>query len=261
MKFQLQGYFIILLFSIGCDKNSQKSIVLNKERVEGDISKDTVFNGEIKFYDLKTNKLVSKCNYINGKLFGDRKDYYLNGNLSLHSFYEGGKLLGSSNIYNTSGILEKKEYYYYDIQVGESISYKKGEIAEYYFYSLDGSLLFWLNYDSINGKRITDLQSNYFFIKDKEYSEVVADGNRTRAKEFFIYTPNPPKYNFKYSLVTTDSTFKKINIIREFDGNKPWSEFNIENFDKPNRNLEYAIKLSIYDSIAGGDIIMYKKLK
>lgn len=263
MKFQRPLYLFLLLSSIGCYKNNPKSIVINNERAEGNISRDSVFNGLIKFYDIKTNKLVSECNYINGAIEGERKDYYLNGKLSARTYYKGGRLFGSSYIYDTSGMLEKKEHYYYDIRVGESIKFKEGKLSEFYFYSLDGVLLFSIKYDSISTKRITDFQSDFFFIRDREYSSVVADEGTTRikAKEFFLYTPNPPNYNFRYSLVKVDSLYKDDNTIQEFDGNVPWSAFDIEDFYTSRTNLKYAIKLVIYDSIAGGDITIYRRLE
>jgi hypothetical protein len=71
----------------------------------------------------------------------------------------------------------------------------------------------------------------------------------------------PSSRNSGDSLVTTDSLYKQINIVREFDPNKPWSKFSIENFNKLDVGLNYKIMLKVYDSIAGGDITMYKTLQ
>lgn len=249
------------LILISCKTNRKSSIIINNKRFEGTNISDTLYNGLVKEYDIKTNSLLSETEYLNNILNGRRKEYYSNAEVSSMSYYEMGKINGVVSIYDTNGVLIKKDRYYYDMRVGESIEYFNGNIADFSFYSFDRELLMTINYLNPINKMVTDFVDGFFFIKKDLFSDVNVNGISDMKREFFLYTPNPPKYNFRYSLVTTDSLYKRINIVKEFDANKPWSKFSIENFNKLGAGLNYKIMLKVYDSIAGGDITMYKMLK
>jgi antitoxin component YwqK of YwqJK toxin-antitoxin module len=253
--------FFITILSVSCQtRKKSREIIIGNEKVEGLIGKDTVFNGLIKFYDNATNRLKAEANYIEGKLTGERREYYENGSLSTKSNYQNDKMLGNTIIYDEGGSKIKSENYYYDIQVGESIEYKSNKPANYHYFSFGGEPLFSIKYDTSKKEKITDLQSKYFFINKREYADVSFEGIGSHNEEVFMYMPNPPLYNFRYYLVMVDSLFSQVKLLQELNNTEPWAKFTINSFTKADKKLNYAIKLVISDSISGGDVVMYKKL-
>jgi antitoxin component YwqK of YwqJK toxin-antitoxin module len=252
---------LAILILASCKKSRKNPIIINNKRIEGIITADTLYNGLIKEYDVKTNKLLSETEYLNGVLNGNRIEYYSNAKISSMSQYDMGKINGVVSIYDTNGLLVKKDRFYYDMRVGESIEYFRGSVADFSFYSFDRELLMTINYLSPVKKRITDFVDGFFFIKEDVFSEVTVNGISDKKKEFFLYIPNPPEYNFRYSLVLTDSLYHQIKVVKELNAEtEPWVRFTTDLSDKRSDKLSHAIRLLISDSIAGGDITMFKKL-
>jgi hypothetical protein len=78
--------------------------------------------------------------------------------------------------------------------------------------------------------------------------------------ELFLYTPNPPKFDFRYSLVLIDSSYKVLLVLKEFDNTLPWSAFDLtKNLETANAKL--AIKLRIEDSINDQKMTFWKTLR
>jgi len=229
-------------------------------RAEGRLLADTVFDGLIKFYDLKSNKLVRECNYKNGIRDGIDNTYYENGGLAIKGFCVNGLQSGYSYNYNKDGDLLLMEFYYYGLKVGNNIEYSHGKVLHYWFSSLDYLDLLDLDYDSLKTKQITELNTEYFFYHYHEYSLLLEKDSTVRKGQYFFYTPNPPNFDFKYSLVLIDSTYKLISVLKEFDNNRPWSLFDCDQNPKK-ANEKLAIRLEIMDSINNKKIGMLKVLK
>ncbi len=81
-----------------------------------------------------------------------------------------------------------------------------------------------------------------------------------KGMELFLYTPNPPKFDFRYSLVLIDSNYKVLSVLKEFDNKVPWSRFDYKG-DLAQVNTKLAVRLKIQDSINNKKIEMYKKVK
>jgi hypothetical protein len=80
-----------------------------------------------------------------------------------------------------------------------------------------------------------------FFKRDfAEFSSSKVDNRKI---EYFIYTPNPPFYNFRYSLVKTDSMYDEVDEINNFDQDTPWSVFSLEDSLSILKNKGYALRL------------------
>ena len=109
-------FLLLTLFS--CNKKNKRRVIVDDVFAEGDITKDTVYNGTIKFYDTATNKLVMVANYKSGVLDGERIDYYINGNPKLKLNYENGKDNGELIIFDSSGNVFKKHNFYYGLRYG-----------------------------------------------------------------------------------------------------------------------------------------------
>jgi hypothetical protein len=95
---------------------------------------------------------------------------------------------------------------------------------------------------------LPDLQSNFFFYHIKQFNTIDNPDSLPRNTQYFLYTPNPPKLDFKYDLVLIESSKKVLSVLKEFSNSQPWSVFDLNN------KLEYsnkkrALRLQIIDSI------------
>lgn len=184
MTFRLYSIFLLFIL-LSCNDKDKQRVLVDDVFAEGNITKDTVFNGIIKFYDTATNKLVMTANYKSGILDGERIDYYDNGNLNSKLNYKDGKTNGELTIFDSAGNIFKKQNFYYDLRVGPSLTYKKGKPSQYYFYSLENKELLHIEYDSIQGKRVEQLNdTSFFFWHLNDFSTSESGKQQT---ELFLY--------------------------------------------------------------------------
>jgi hypothetical protein len=248
----------MVAFMIACKSNNVKSIIQGENIVEGNITRDTIFNGPIKFYNKHTNKLVAEGVYVNGQKNGEYKQFY-NGGINEVLYYKDDKENGVAKIYDEKGHIISEEFYYYGLRMGNAIEYKNESLKSFAFFSLDNSRLLYFEYDSLKGKHLPDLVKGFFFFTAADYFERIGD-TLLKKTEYFLYTPNPPMQGFNYSLVKVDKTYKILSTILEFDNNQPWSKFDLNlNLDSP--NAMYAIKLRIIDTINKNNVTLFKVLK
>jgi hypothetical protein len=242
-------YWLAIIALVSCRPNLDKAMIMNNGlRAEGKISADSVFDGAIKFYDVNTNKLVEETEYDRGVRNGHDIVYFPQGTVAVRSFYKDGKENGSSYIYNEKEQLTTEYFFYYGIRMGNNVRYSNGAASKYWFYSLDDSVLFYFDYDSIKGKRVPDLQPHFFFYHVQQFNTIDKPDSLSRNSEYFIYTPNPPRLDFKYDLVLVDSSRNVLSILKEFSKTQPWSVFDLSN-KVESSNKKTALRLQIFDSI------------
>lgn len=222
---------------------------------EGCISDDTIYEGSINFTDKISGDLLSRSYFKNGILNGITEEFYKNGIIKSSGNYENGKMNGYTFFYDSTGNLVRQQNTYYDLPVGPRIDFKDGNPSTFGFYSLEKRLLFYLDYDSVYGKRITDLQESYFFLNKQEYA---LNDKVSQEKEYFMYTMNPPKYDFNYELVKVDSSMQIKEIKLKINNNKPWTFFALKSNNQSNELN--AIRLTIYDSINNERATLMKRL-
>lgn len=251
--------FILLFFFVSCSKRN-KRIKLSDSYAEGQISNDTVFNGQIKFYDLRSNHLTEIATYDSGVLNGKRIVYHKNGKIKAIFSFVSGKANGEININDTNGNVIQKQNFYYDLLVGPSIHYKNNEVKHYYFYSFDNEQLFHIDYDSIDNKPIEEINKGKFiFWHLNQYSTSESDSLKT---ELFIYLPNPPHIRFKYSLCITDNLYNVRQVIKDFNSDNIWETFTL-NFSKLHEGEMFSIRLKTSTPFTNDNknSTMFKKLK
>ena len=157
---------VILSFSNCQSKSENKTIQIDSNTFAvGKLNDSNNYNGIIKFYDAKSNKLIYEGNFENGIENGLYKEFYPNGSLKAIKNYYYGKEYGASSFYDSFGLKILENNFFYDIPAGSIIKYKSGKPLFYDFNSLDNENLFHINYDSATGRKITDLQERYFFYK------------------------------------------------------------------------------------------------
>jgi antitoxin component YwqK of YwqJK toxin-antitoxin module len=252
-------FYLMVAFMIACKSNNVKSIIQGENIVEGNITRDTIFNGPIKFYNKHTNKLVAEGVYVNGQKNGEYKQFYENGGINEVLYYKNDKENGVAKIYDEKGHIISEEFYYYGLRMGDAIEYKNESLKSFAFFSLDNSRLLYFEYDSLKGKHLPDLVKGFFFFTTADYFERNGD-ILLKKTEYFLYTPNPPMQGFNYSLVRVDKSFKISSTLISFDKNQPWSKFILKSsFDSTNSKV--AIRLLIADSINNIDVSIFKVLK
>lgn len=79
--------------------------------------------GEWLYYQEKSNDVLSREFYKNGKLDGKKTTYYSNGKLTEELNYENGEMLGENNYYSPDGVLLKKLKYVNDQLQGPATYY------------------------------------------------------------------------------------------------------------------------------------------
>jgi hypothetical protein len=244
---------------VGCYSNSNTSIIQGENIVVGNISRDTIFGGLIKFYNKHTKKLVEEGMYVDGKKNGEYKRYYENGRVSGDLFFSDDKENGIVKIYDTSGKILTQSFYYYGLRTGNSLKYINDSLKAYAFLSLDETRLLYFDYDSLKTKYLPDLTKDFFFYTKSKYFENTYD-TVAKKTEYFLYTPNPPREEFNYSLVRIDKNYKVVTTLINFDKQLPWSRFSID-LNTDTSEIRIAIKLLIIDKIHENEITTFKVLK
>lgn len=259
MTFRLLFITILGLTFCSCKTKTSKRIIIDDLIAEGNISKDTIYNGLIKFYDTATNKLITTANYNGGVLDGERIVYYPTGKYKAKENYENGKVNGQSTIFDSLGNISITETFYYDLHVGPSIEYKNGKVTSYGFYSFENKELLHIDYDSVKGKKIEQLNDKrFFFYHYNNYTDIISSKPQT---ELFIYLPKPPGFNFQYSLCIVNNKFIIRQTIKEFKHDKSWEEINLD-YSMLKADESFAVKLTVDNEFDNDDKIatMFKRL-
>jgi len=234
----------LFAFCYACKNDKTVRIQRDGEIAEGNISidKDTIFNGLIRFYDSADNKLSREAFYINDTLHGERKDYHSNGQIASIVFYNMGNENGLTSFFDSSGRLFQTHYYFHGLQVGPLITYSSESPVKYSFYSFDGYRLFMLDYDSSMEKTIESWRNKLFFFNE---NYVVDDYNPKNVKrQFFVYLPNPPDYNFAYSFCIVDSSGQITRTLKNFSLSEAWTQYVADPQEKK-ENESFAFNLQV----------------
>ena len=122
--------------------------------------------GEWLFYPERSNEVMTRENYKNGKLEGLKITYYPNGKITEETNYLNGLIDGASNYYSPDGVLLKKLKYKKDLLVGEAFyydangnitiqgHYKEGKKNGLWKYYKDGKLIL----EEIHPKPLTPIK-------------------------------------------------------------------------------------------------------
>jgi len=250
MTFRFFAFTLFILLISSCDSNKIKRVKVGDTFVEGEIISDTIYNGLIKFYDTTTKQIVQSANYKLGILDGESIVYHSNGNIKLKVNYQNGKILGNVTTFDSSGEIIETQNIYYDLRVGPSIKFKNKQISKYSFYSFDNKKLLYIDYDSVKGKNIEKINdSEFFFWHLEDYTTSESDEAKI---DLFLYLPNPPNLNFKYSVCIIDNNYNIKKTVQEFSGN---TSFEVINLDSSllKSTESFAIRLTIDNEFDDND--------
>lgn len=244
-------------FTYSCSPDNHRRIIVGNLYAEGDISKDSIYNGLIKFYDTSTQDLVSTAHYRNDTLHGLRQTYYQSKHLKSKIHYENGNPHGYIYFFDSTGLLSHKQYSYHGLKVGPIIRHEKEEPANYSFSSFENIALLSFSYDTLQGKHIDDVSDKFFFYDLLTHDTAEPSDS---VSELFIYLIDPPKINLSYSLVIINDRYEVKRIIKQFEGEKVFDKVELH-FEQLKEDEQYAIRMesnSIFDT--SGKAYMFKKI-
>lgn len=108
------------------EEKDQDGVLL--ERYE--ISKDSVKHGEYMAY-YPSGSIKESCTYVKGKLNGDRKIFYENGETEIHELYKMDVINGPYKVYHDNGGLKLVVNYYDGVMEGPlKVYYADGVLKE-----------------------------------------------------------------------------------------------------------------------------------
>lgn len=197
--------FSIILLSSGCNDNHYKRKKIGADIIEAKFIKDSLIEGEARFYDLD-GKLNSKANYKKGIKYGEAIVYYKNGKVKDSSNYFNNLLTGNAYTFDKNGSLQLKTIYYYGLNVGDNYLYQDGKIYSYFLNSFDHSQLMNCKYDSAGSCR-------YFYFNANPVIAEIYSSNDS-AKSFFLFFPHPPDFGITYNMgLINDKGVKENDFV------------------------------------------------
>lgn len=258
MRNVLNVPLILLLIFASCT-NKQRVMNIDKDtQAEGNITNDTMYEGLIKFYNRHSGKLISTSTYSNGKLNGENIEYNESGSIISKVFYNDGLQNGLATIYDEKGKKINEYFSFFGLKAGDDILYANDKPSVYNFYSFDSKKLMSIYYDSIGVKSIPDIQQGFFFYTKRTFL-VRKNSSEVKQAELFLYTPNPPNYEFRYSLVLIDEKYNIKSELKKFSISDRWAVVDLDFAISTNDKL--AIKLEIQDPNIAKQIVMFKVIE
>jgi antitoxin component YwqK of YwqJK toxin-antitoxin module len=205
MKAIVYAGLTILLISCNNKKDVQKKRVGDKI-IETNFVEDSLFDGPTKYYNVD-GQLESLIYYSKGKKNGFGINFYNNGKVHDSSTYLNGVKNGWHFVYDSTGELSFKDYFFYDLKVGEEIFYKHGKPSEFNFSNFERKRIFSCGYDSLG---IAGTSGNILNVST--YGVYI---NNIRQQGIFVYLIQPPDIRVNYSLgLINERTNEKNELLK-----------------------------------------------
>jgi antitoxin component YwqK of YwqJK toxin-antitoxin module len=116
----------------------------------GNIVLDSLFDGEVKYYD-SSGIYLGHASYNCGYKEGVEVNYYKNGMIRDSSFYHNDLQNGFVYQFDRNGTLQYKVYYMNDLPIGHVYEFdQKGDVTRYYFVNFEHKIIYELY--KINGE-------------------------------------------------------------------------------------------------------------
>ncbi len=222
---------VLILKLANCKNNNIQRKIINGEIVEGYFINDSLLHGEVKFFNLG-NSLVNKSLFSLGRKEGYSINFDVRGKVADSFNFSNGLFNGYQYSFDPNGEKKYVSYSYFGITCGPAIFYNKGIISRYLFLDLHKKPIVDVKYNNAGipekiEKFSTDTRVSPYLLLGKKVSNL------------FIYTPDVPGLNIKYSVGITDS--KKNDSIMFTLKNKPHLFFDTI-LSRPNLGRNFIIK-------------------
>lgn len=240
--FNITVYFILLILS-SCNTDVPKRIKAGNFEMEGIFLHDSIPDGIIKYYELKTDNLVGSKEFNKGVANGKAINYH-NSKIIQTVNYKNGIESGFAELFDSSkGYLKQRDFYYYGRKVGPSFVFDdKGSLLSYYFTNFENKVMYSVELDSMFGKYYSDPIES---LESISVDEAIFNGEK-RLRVFF-YLVNPPKARVDYEIVYLDKAESKTDslTIPNAASNFYWEGY----LKYPLNDQKAAIQISRYDSL------------
>lgn len=114
---------VVKSFNVDTELVKVKYFTIKGKLVSEGQMKDKDRIGEWVYYHKKSNEVMTRENYKNGKLDGKIITYYPNGKITQETDYKNGNKDGEDNYYSPDGVLLKKLLYKEDELQGKALYY------------------------------------------------------------------------------------------------------------------------------------------
>lgn len=253
MKFKTFFYIIIItrLVFLSC-KEKNREIYDGEYRIVGKINTDSVWNGEMRFYDIKSNKLTAMRTYKDGILTGPSIRYNDEGKVIDSVSFTLNKKMGYNYVYDNSGQLLQKVNFFYGRQIGATYTFEDSNIIEYSFQNFENNILYFYSFDPKIGEHYFADDS---YLANSSVSECTIDG--VEGISIFTYLITPPKIKISHCIYRYDSLNHIIDSFKIPHNNFYFEKF----FPIKNKNENFVISINKYDSVKQKETVIINKLK
>lgn len=250
MKYTYWLVFILISCVISCKEN--KTIYKDGMIIEGNFSKDTIFDGRMFFYD-SSRKLLAVKTYKEGLLEDTSIEYHENGKIRNIMVFTKGMKNGSNVYFDTSGSILYEDFYYFNLTVGPIKFFDKmGQVRKFFFSNLQDETI--LEIDYLNWKGIGSI-----YDKCINFTVNTIQEDSTKKESILLYLIKPPKISFRYSIVKKRKVDNEQNF-REVEKINQYANFITITIPTIPKDEDYAIALHVYDSILNKNTVIYKEL-
>jgi hypothetical protein len=237
-------FFLNMALIYGCnskpiDKSSysNKTIVEGNMLIEGIMSDDTVFNGEISYF--RGDTLLERRTFFRGVPNGLDRIYFPNGKISQISRDKYGLTDGELIQFDSAGKYLRKQYYYNGRLMGPQYYYDTlGFPEQYFFLNFENEEVCQLRYY----KNKIEVEKGGFIIANS--NKLIINGeNKVR---IFTYVMHPEKILSKYYIcLVNDEQASNITTIDSITTKELFYERDFP--EEPNKF--YALKVDVFDSL------------
>ncbi len=239
-------FIIVFMLSSCCSKEKSVITIFDDFSFEPDKN----FKGVIYYKKKHNNQIKFERSVYDGQRNGVSKDYYENGKVKVVANYLNNTLNGRTIRFDSAtNKVSSIEFYLNGLNVSDSYKFENSKLLEYEFYSLEGLLLYRINYNEIGKESLFNHNKDLFFINKSIFED--------NSINFFIYKLSPLRFRLDYSIVKCQNVGIISDTVEKINTSNFYFKYNCSKNDLKDLNL--AIKVT--DSLTGDNFLALKELK
>jgi antitoxin component YwqK of YwqJK toxin-antitoxin module len=243
-------FSLALLSIISCnqikEKYTYREVQDGRYLLKGKMTKDTVFNGEIKYY--YEGKLSGIRNYKDGIANGKFINYYENGLPKAIGYEKDGLSDGETVYFSKDGRIIRKDYYYKGRLMGPQYVYDSlGKPRTFSFMNFETQEICTLRYEKDKIK--LEDGKLYYHVFSKF---AIADSNKIKVF-FYLIKPEKIKVDYYVGYVTNGQNMS-FEQIEKVNSDKLFFE---QYYNEPPSGKQICVKSDLYDSLANHGQTIY----
>lgn len=233
---------------VACNTNRFKYRVVSIDGItlKGKMTKDTVLDGEIKYY--RDTTLIAVRHFNQGIEEGQFVNYSRTNKVEQSGYAKNGLTEGLVSVYDEKGYLIRKENYYRGRLMGSQIKYDSNKLKSYTFLNFENNALCTFSY--FDGYTTLDQGAPAFNV----FSELTING--VDKIKLFCYIFQPPKFRCEYTVGTIlGDNAETFSEIQKISSNDLFYENDFPALQ--DSNSHYCVKANVYDSTSRHSRLYY----